>query len=97
MIVPFIKVEKNPPEGQVTYEKKALDNAMKEASNSVGEMIRFGKLLRKSQQYFDKDLMPFMQQCVGDDRLLTIYSIALFAAEKVFKLLICMFATKTLK
>ena len=82
VIIPFVKVQRNPIAEQVPYEK-ALDDAMVEASNSVGEIIRFGKALKNSQDYFDNDILPFLQEFIDDDRLLSTYSIALFAAEKV--------------
>ena len=66
----------------VVYEK-ALDNAMKDASMAIGEVIKFGKSLKNSQVYFDNDLVPLLQDNLSDDRLLNTYSISLFAAEKV--------------
>lgn len=67
---------------QAVYEK-ALDNAMKDASMAIGEVIKFGKSLKNSQVYFDNDLVPFLQDNLSDDRLLNTYSISLFAAEQV--------------
>ena len=85
MIIPFIKVKRNPVAEQVTYDK-ALELTKAEASNSVGEIIKFGKHLKNSQDYFDNDVIPFLQEFIHDDRLLSTYSIALFAAEKVNQL-----------
>ncbi|KAK3708385.1 hypothetical protein QZH41_016642 [Actinostola sp. cb2023] len=82
VIIPFLKVERNPVADQTLYEK-ALDDSMKDASRSVGEIVKFGKHLTNSQTYFDEDLMPFLQEILTDDRLLNVYSLSLFAAEKV--------------
>jgi hypothetical protein len=83
VIIPFTKVKRNAITEQNTYER-ALDDAMKDASRSVGELIKFGKALQNSQEYFDNNLQPFLQTCVNDDRFLSTYSISLFAAEQVF-------------
>ena len=80
-----MKVKRNPIAEQLKYDK-ALDDAMAEASNSVGEIIKFGKCLKNSQYYFNNDLLPFLQEFLHDDRLIGTYSIALFAAEKVNQL-----------
>jgi len=66
---------------QTVYEK-ALDDAMKDAPRAVGEIVQFGKHLTNSQT-FDEDLMTFLQEIIIDDRLLNVYSLSLFAAEKV--------------
>ncbi|CAB3976779.1 Hypothetical predicted protein [Paramuricea clavata] len=76
----IVKLQRNPFAEQVPY-KKALDDAVVEASNSVGEIIRFGKALKNSQDYFDNDIRPFLQGFIDDARLLSTYTIALFAAE----------------
>ncbi len=75
-------MKRNPVTEKSVYEK-ALDDAMKDASCAVGEFVKFGKALKNSQEYFENDLQPFLQQSIKDDRLLSIYSISLFTAEKV--------------
>lgn len=77
-----MKVTRNSVDIQGRFEKE-LDEAMKNASQSIGQLIKFGEELRHSEYYFETDLVPFLQQLINDDRLLRTYGISLFAAEKV--------------
>ncbi|KXJ29150.1 uncharacterized protein LOC114576326 [Exaiptasia diaphana] len=83
-LIPFVKVTRNPVDIQGGFEKE-LDEAMKNASQSIGQLIKFGEELRHSENYFQTDLVPFLQQMISDDRLLQTYGISLFAAEKVLE------------
>ena len=82
VIILFTKVQRNTTAQQTVYEN-VLDDAIKDASQAVGEMVKFGKALQNSQEYFENDVLPFIRTHMTDDRLHATNSLCLFAAEKV--------------